>query len=100
MSYSANLHSLAGSAGLGVECLDCHRRAHLTPEALNAHRGDMTEVRSLNFVCTGCKGRKVKLAVMLTPGTAGLWLVGQDVGRETPHDSTRVPYVKPPFREA
>jgi len=96
--YAANLHSLVGTRGLGVECLACQRRSHLTPEAVGASRGDMTEVRTLRLKCTGCGGQKVRLFVLLTPGQIGLWLGGQDVGAECPHQSTYVPYEPGTFR--
>lgn len=94
-----NLHSLAGTAGLGVECAGCGRRSHLSPEALGPQPGDMTELRGLRLVCKVCGSHKVRLALMQTPGTIGLWLAGEKVGLTVPHDSTALPYVPRPALE-
>lgn len=52
--HGENLHSVAGSAGLGVICTACNRRAMLTPVAIGAHSGNMREVSTLRLTCKAC----------------------------------------------
>jgi hypothetical protein len=40
---------------LGVECMQCQHRAVLAHDKIDAHSGNMKEVRTLSFKCTGCR---------------------------------------------
>lgn len=53
-----NLHTLHCYGGpLGVECR-CGRRAVVPATALDAHAGNMRQIRSLPFVCQECGARE------------------------------------------
>lgn len=70
-----NLHSLANSGlPLGVRCISCGYRALVDPRRLDAHDGNMKELRRLRLVCSQCGGRSVDAVVFSTKMAADEFL--------------------------
>lgn len=56
-----NLHSLTMSGfPLGARCRGCGRRNLIDPKRLDAHDGNMKELRELRLVCSRCSSRDVE----------------------------------------
>ncbi len=65
-----NLHTVWMSGHpLGVEC-ECGRRALLSHDKIDAHSGNMKELRQLKFKCLACGSRKVTFRIFQTEAAA------------------------------
>jgi hypothetical protein len=73
-----NLHSVHSTLQpLGVECMQCQRRAALTHDKIGAHAGNMREVRTLSFKCTACGSVANTLYMFHNQGEADAFLAGK-----------------------
>jgi hypothetical protein len=64
------------SQPLGVECMQCQRRAALAHDKIDAHSGNMKEVRQLSFKCTTCGSVANTLYMFHSQGEVDAFLAG------------------------
>jgi Zn finger protein HypA/HybF involved in hydrogenase expression len=77
----ANLHTLWMSNAniLCVQCQGCKRRVTIEGGILDAHRGNMNQLRDLNLKCSRCGSKAVQMFMPKDYGTAQDFLRGVDI---------------------
>ena len=73
-----NLHSVHSTRQpLGIECMQCQRRAALDHDKIDAYSGNMKSVRTLRFKCTVCGSVANRLYLFHNRGEVDDFLAGK-----------------------
>ena len=77
---STNLHSVHSSGQpLCVLCKQCKRRAALTHDEIDAHSGNMKELRDLKLHCRNCGSKDYEMYVYVRAERVSDFLAGTPV---------------------